>query len=245
MEAYLVALRRRTVSETETTPAGVPAVGEGGEGEGPSRSQGAADGAATLAAPTPSDIKLEEGDGALQQRLRELQAAEQAAAEHMRSQQELINSHLRIENEQPQPPEFSQRDLEFLGSRPNIEKDPRFVQMAASLPSFGIHWNTPEFYRTLEAAFPIEQYRRVEQPKPDDKPPAFAEEDDRPSVSAPISRSVPSGGRYVPSPSSYTLSPDERAIAKASGLSDVAYARNRLKLEDLKRRGLLPQSDGQ
>ena len=242
MEAYLVALRRRTVSETETTPASVPAAGEGGEGEGPSRSQGV--GAAVT--PTPTLSKPGETDGALQQRLRELQAAERAAAEHMRSQQELINSHLRIEKEQPQPPEFSQRDLEFLGSRPGIEKDQRFVQMAASLPSFGIHWNTPDFYRTLEAAFPVEHYRRVEQPKPEpDKAPAYAEEvEDQPPVSAPISGEVPSGGRYVPSASSYRLSPEEREIARASNMSEVDYARNRLRLEEMKRRGLVQDGDG-
>jgi hypothetical protein len=181
----------------------------------------------------------------LQQQLRELQRAEQAVQEHAAAQQAQIEAQMRLERDQPEPPKFSQRDLEFLGSRPNIEKDPRFVQMAASLPSFGIHWNTPEFYRTLEAAFPIEQYRRVE-PKPEaDKPPAYAEEDDRPIVSAPISRGVPSGGRYQPSPSSYTLSPDQRAIAKASGMSERDYAAACLRLEDLKRRGLVQDGNGQ
>jgi hypothetical protein len=198
-----------------------------------------------LAAPTLSDIKPEQNDGALQQRLRELQEAERATAKHMRSQQELINSHLRIDKEQPQPPEFSQRDLEFLGSRPGINQNPQFVQMAASLPAFGIQYGTPEFYRTLEAAFPIEDFRRVEKPKPEVEAPAYAEEqDDRPVTSAPISRSVPSGGRYRPSPSSYTLSPEEREIAKASGMSDIDYARGRLRLEDLKRRGLVQDGDG-
>lgn len=55
--------------------------------------------------------------------------------------------------------------------------------------------------------------------------------------SAPVSREVPTGAYREPSPSSVTLSQDQLAIAAASGISPVEYARNLLKLEAQKRRG--------
>ena len=61
-----------------------------------------------------------------------------------------------------------------------------------------------------------------------------------PHYSAPVSRTVPNGG---PRPDFETderrihLSVDEKAIAKASGISEVEYARNKIKLQGMKARG--------
>jgi hypothetical protein len=231
----MVALRKRQSSDNADSPL-LPPVAPGGEGESVNPAQEAGDAVVTSPVSTPLE------DQGLQARLRELQDAERAAADHMAAQKVMIQAQMQRDTPPPEPPKFSERDLQFLGARPGIEKDQSFCAMAASLPRFGIHWDTPEFYRTLAAAFPLENYRRVEQPKPDDKPPAFAEDDDRPSVSAPISRSVPSGGRY--SPTSTTLSADERAVARAAGMSDVQYARQKLLLLQRKAAGLIQDGDG-
>jgi hypothetical protein len=158
----------------------------------------------------------------------------------MADQQAQIEAQMRLEKlekEQPKP-EFSERDIEFMGARPGIDKNPEFFQMAQGLPMLGINYGTDRFYNMLESAFPVSDFRRVESTKPETKPPAYAKEEDRPVMSAPISRELPSNG-YRLGPSSYRLSPEERQIAKASGMSDVDYARGRLRLEELKRRGLV------
>jgi hypothetical protein len=54
--------------------------------------------------------------------------------------------------------------------------------------------------------------------------------------SAPVSRRD-IGGVREPSPSSVRLSPEEKEIAAVSGLSQVEYARHKLRLEAEKRRG--------
>jgi hypothetical protein len=192
--------------------------------------------------PTLEDLKPE-SDGGLQARLLELQRAEEATRRHMEQQQRQIAAAMLLEKEQPKPPELSQRDLEFIGARPGVEKDPGFLQMAQGLPMLGIAYGSDRFYRTLESAFPLSDFRRVEQPKPEPDKPSFAEESEGPAVSAPISRDTPSMGGGYRSPTQYRLSPTEREIAKASGMSEVEYARNRLRLEDLKRRGLVQDMD--
>jgi hypothetical protein len=108
----------------------------------------------------------------------------------------------------------------------------------------GVPYGTDKFYSTLASAFPISDFRRVEQPRPEpDKPLALAEESEGSVVSAPPTRSdsISIGGYR--SPTRYTLSPTEREIARASNMSEVEYARQRLRLEDMKRRGLVQDGD--
>jgi hypothetical protein len=60
-------------------------------------------------------------------------------------------------------------------------------------------------------------------------------------VSAPVSRANgPSySGGYKLSPHSIRLSADERFIARQSGMSDVEYAKQKIKLAEMKEAGLL------
>ena len=56
-----------------------------------------------------------------------------------------------------------------------------------------------------------------------------------PRYSAPVSRTTPGGG-YT-RPGEVTLSPEERQIARASGISDLEYARNKVRLAQEKALG--------
>lgn len=56
-------------------------------------------------------------------------------------------------------------------------------------------------------------------------------------VSAPPSRSAPSVTRGNEAPSKITLSPQQREAAKWAGIDEVTYAKNLLKLQQLKRNG--------
>lgn len=60
-------------------------------------------------------------------------------------------------------------------------------------------------------------------------------------ISAPISRQAPSsnGERYELTPSKINLTADEKAIADASGLSHVEYARQKLRLLKAKKEGTI------
>jgi hypothetical protein len=60
-------------------------------------------------------------------------------------------------------------------------------------------------------------------------------------VSAPVSRSIPNGGsrsEYQQDPTKVHLSVEEKEIARASGISEIEYARQRLRLEKEKRDGI-------
>ena len=149
----MVALRRRNVSETTASPVDVPVAGAGGQG-----ADFLAGSAPTL--PDIEDIKFEKSDdGVLRQQLRELQRAEQAVQEHMTAQQAQIEAQMRLERDQPRQPQYSERDLAFMGARPGVEKNPEFLQMAMGLPTIGVPYGTDKFYSMLESAFPVSDFR--------------------------------------------------------------------------------------
>jgi hypothetical protein len=59
-------------------------------------------------------------------------------------------------------------------------------------------------------------------------------------VSAPVSRTVPDGGprpEFEQDPRRVTLSVEEREVARASGISEVEYAKNKIKMMQAKARG--------
>jgi hypothetical protein len=59
-------------------------------------------------------------------------------------------------------------------------------------------------------------------------------------VSAPVSREVPSGGprpEFETDERRVVLSPDEKLVAKASGITEVQYARNKIKMLRMKASG--------
>jgi len=80
-------------------------------------------------------------------------------------------------------------------------------------------------------------YRKVEAPARD------IEDDDNdtnqrpPIVSAPPSRDPPSSGTGKPTPTRITLTAEQRSAAQAAGVDEITYARQLLKLQELKKIG--------
>jgi hypothetical protein len=69
-------------------------------------------------------------------------------------------------------------------------------------------------------------------------PPAAAEH--LAPVSAPVSRSIPSYQSAATVPSKVDLSLEEREMARLSGISDVEYAANKIRLLRAKAAGMYP-----
>lgn len=84
---------------------------------------------------------------------------------------------------------------------------------------------TPGYFETLE-----EKLGMREPPKKTDENPDVV-------VSAPVSRDAPSPTTGKPTNTRITLSPDQRQAAKDSGVDEITYAKNLLKLQQLKSQG--------
>ena len=102
------------------------------------------------------NIEASDDRDVLRKRLEELRQAEEAAA---RQRQAEIIAAMQIDAPQRQEkPQLTERDLEFLGARPGIDRDPEFIRLASSIPGYG----TDRFYKMLEAAFPLSDYRSAD-----------------------------------------------------------------------------------
>ena len=95
----------------------------------------------------------------------------------------------------------------------------------------GIRAGSEDYFKFLEERL---GYRKAESNEDDDGEDNTAR---AAAVSAPPSRDVPSAGSGRPSPTRVTLTAEERAHAAASGISEIDYARNKLKLLELKKNG--------
>ncbi len=85
-------------------------------------------------------------------------------------------------------------------------------------------------------------YKKADVPTQDDD----EEDDGQPNraavVSAPVTRDPPNAGTGRPSTTRVTLSADERSAAAAAGIDEVEYARNKLKLIEMKKNGHYTQN---
>ena len=159
-------------------------------------------------------------------------------------QQRQIAAAMQIEKAQPQePPQLSERDLQFLGSRPGVQNDPTFNQSVQALAHV-YQYGSDDFYQALDLRYPRSHYRR-EEPRHEPEPPAIVErnvEEPKPTrrivTSAPVSRSGAPSGDYVAGPDSVKLTAEERHFAAQSGVSEAEYGRNKLRLAALKKSGM-------
>jgi hypothetical protein len=113
------------------------------------------------------------------------------------------------------------------------------------LNSAGIHVNKPGApaadlppppARAADEPFSIPQ-----PPRSEPMPPSAPAEPAGPPVSAPVSRGAQSyTSRAATIPSQVTLSPQEREMAKLSGISETQYAANKLRLLQAKAAGMYP-----
>jgi hypothetical protein len=85
-----------------------------------------------------------------------------------------------------------------------------------------------------------EQSAMPETPRFFTPPPAKAPRAPASHYSAPVSRDVPNGGprpEFETNPGRVVLSQDEKIIAKNSGISEVEYARNKIRMQRMKASG--------
>jgi hypothetical protein len=121
-------------------------------------------------APSAASVPASDDRETLRRRLAELESVERNA-EALRQRQAEIAAQMVKQQRPPEMPKLSQRDLEFIGARPGIEKDPRLAHMANGLEGAGIAYGSNRFYELLESAFPLSDYRRTEpEPKPTPAP---------------------------------------------------------------------------
>lgn len=136
---------------------------------------------------------------------------------------------------------LSDEDASFLEARPDMVNNPALTRLAYGLTlQAGIERNSPDFAAAMEGNFATLLNRAQAQANPAAQPtPAFFQPPEparspSPSpasiYSAPVSRQAPSTGYREPSPRSVKLTVEEQQIAAASGISDVQYAQNKLKM---------------
>jgi hypothetical protein len=140
---------------------------------------------------------------------------------------------------------MSDEDGRFLSEHPGMIDHPQVTQQAvAAALHAGIERGSPDFHTAVANNFNA-MMARAEAPasataQPTPTPEFFAP---RPSpaptpaapdrshiVSAPVSRNREAGGYREPSPRQVRLTAEEQQIARASGISDVQYAENKLRM---------------
>jgi hypothetical protein len=128
---------------------------------------------------------------------------------------------------------------EFLRNNIDLVANDRLTAVAAAEASRLHQRGTEAYMRAVRKNFDRLMAQGAAQPTPQffAVPPAPEPPGPGAYVSAPVSRETPTGAYREPSPSQVRLSAEERQIARASGISEVEYARNRLRLEREKRTG--------
>jgi hypothetical protein len=204
---------------------------------------------AASAAPieTPPKPQPEPADNLLQQQLAALHAAEQAAREQIARRHEVRPEALAtvsIEQHIERMP-ISDHKKRLLRAHPEL-LEPEKAKTAAvhyrRALSSGVADDTPEMDEHILRGMRSE--REWEQvgaglaavTQPPAAPAAPAKRSTIP-VSAPVSRDIPSLGTGRGGPTSVTLSPAEREIARLSGISERQYGLNKLRLLQAKAEG--------
>jgi hypothetical protein len=142
---------------------------------------------------------------------------------------------------------LSDREEDFLIEHPNLIDDPALLQtLSMEAEKRGIPRNTDEFFEVVKSG--ASQHRRVSEPteaavSPKPRPslavPSPRLQNDSASiVSAPVSRDSGSysysGGQSGRTLSSIRLTPAQKEAAKFSGVDEVTYARNLIRLREEK-----------
>ena len=162
--------------------------------------------------------RLEGGKEALEESQREEQARRDAVKDQPKQAKDPMD-------DWPIPDNAKQ----WLRSHPDYLTDPRKNAKIQSLHyeilDEGHEQFSPGYFESLEIHLGM---RKPHQPAP--------QREKEVVVSAPVSREVPSGGGQR-SPSQVKLTKEEREAAAYSGISEAEYAKNKIRLEELKRNG--------
>jgi hypothetical protein len=106
-------------------------------------------------------------------------------------------------------------------------KRDKMARFTAYLVQSGVSMESDEFYSRLEAEIGIKKPDAQPEPKPERTP----------IVSAPVSREVPSASGQRAGNGKTTLSAAEKEAAKMSGVTEVEYARQKIKLAQMRADG--------
>jgi hypothetical protein len=163
----------------------------------------------------PDDNPVEDAaQNAIKQRLAELERADT------------------VQRQPPPPPQpqFSQRDMDFLNSRPGIERDSRLQPVAQAFAAQH-EYGSDAFYEALEGAFPVEHYQPAPKAAPRQQAPSAP-------VSAPISREPASWSTGRPlGDSVLKLTQQEHNLAIQIGISPAEYLAGKRRMLDEKKAG--------
>jgi hypothetical protein len=206
------------------------------------------------AAPEPDSASLQAQVQAMrdaEQMLKARRAAEVQAEIQAAMNRDGVPADSSEAQQQQQPAiQFTPAEIALNQSYPDLLTNPALAQMAsltvAELARHGFQRGTPEYENRLAPMFEyglanarqrsVAPAATAAQPAPINEP--EPEPERRTPVSAPVSREIPSSttGR-PPSETRVTLSAAEREHAKLAGISEVEFARQKLKLQALKASG--------
>jgi hypothetical protein len=146
----------------------------------------------------------------------------------------------------------SEAEANFFIDRPAMIENPKaLLKAAAEAHEAGIERGTPKYFEYLDESFNRRMEKKQEkaarkamsEPAPEFFQPAeLPPQDESPKASiysAPVSRETPSGSPRELQPSQVRLSPDELQIAKASGISPLEYAKQKLRMHRAQDAGII------
>jgi hypothetical protein len=156
-------------------------------------------------------------------------------------------------------PGLSEPMFHYLRSRPQLAAQPQLAHAAHAFAQLHAAPESPEYFGFIDSlirhqmpaqhdgAAPPEQHQAPPEPPPAPEPPMrhapppTQAEAEQPAhmVAAPVSRGYVPGFEPEDSANTIRLSPAEREHAKASGVSEELYAKNKLKMQKAKRAGLI------
>jgi len=172
------------------------------------------------AKPAPAASSTNDGIESFRSQIAALKAAEQAPKHAQPDPIETILAQ----------PIWLDSEREFLRARPHAFAKSDVLNAAhIEAARRGHARGSPEYFAILEDAL-----QNGPPPAPSPSPPPA---EPRIPVAAPASRSVPSWTNAPTSPSKVTLTPAQREHARASGISEIEYAKGVLRLEALKKAG--------
>jgi hypothetical protein len=175
--------------------------------------------------------QLEDGKAAIEdQKSRE---AARLKAAHQQPQQQQPQRQFTVEEYIDQIPNLLQSQKDWLKSHPETMTDNRVnTRLQAA------HFETEELkYRPGSK----EYFKHIEERLGYAKPEGEEEEEEmtRTPVAAPPSKSATSPTTGRPSSSKITLTPEQREMAALSGIDEVTYAKNLVRMQQAKRDGLI------
>ncbi len=194
-------------------------------------------------------VQADEAALALQRQIDALQQSEQLQRQHRATMAQQRPSHDQLLHHWRTNHGMSEADERFLRENPELIDNPQLTAIAANEAAQMGHARDTEAHReaTLELFHQHLAHLQAQapansapQPTPEffqpPPPPPPAPPDRAAIYSAPVSRGEV-GGYREPSPSQVRLTVEQKQIAAASGISDVQYAKNLLRLEREKRSG--------